>query len=48
MEKKSIFGNKNKENKTIALKEGNEVINDGNLLKLWCMQEQLDEYFSDL
>ena len=31
---KPIFGNKNKRNKTIVLKEGNEMItDDGNLLK---------------
>ena len=40
---KPIFGNKNKENKTIVLKEGNEMIpDDGNLVQIF------NEYFVNI
>ena len=40
---KPIFGNKNKGNKTIVLKEGNEMItDDGNLAQIF------NEYFANI
>ena len=40
---KPIFGNKNKENKSIALEEGNEVITDDGKLA-----EAFNEYFVNI